>query len=274
MATTHSVTAIALRSPQSRWRNCRSGSLRHHGANLLRILAKAGVEMTMSISERRQGAEIPALVPDQPWEVVSLFRLAPGLAPAILPECVDKHRLYLPGQSDTIGDGKLVYAVYAATGGASRNRKPDRRSVEENASDELLLRNVAESDKAAMHIMYARHRTKVFRFVQRIVRNTAIAEDLVSQVFLDANRYENRARVSTWLLSIARLEALSTLQGRRYEKIVQGDLHGIVDDAGTPDVALDRKKTRVTLRACIEKLSPAHREIIDLMYYRKSTSNE
>jgi len=36
----------------------------------------------------------------------------------------------------------------------------------------------------------------------------------------------------------------------------------------TPDVALDRKETEGILRACIDKLSPAHREIIDLLYYR------
>ena len=145
----------------------------------------------MSIRERRQRAEITALVPDQPWDEVSWS----GLAPAISPERVDKSRVYLPGQSDPVGDGKVVYAVYAATGRLSRNRKADRRFVEENVSDELLLKSVAEGDKAAMHVMFARHREKVFRFIQRIVRNPAIADDLVSQVFLDvwrcsANRFE------------------------------------------------------------------------------------
>ena len=92
----------------------------------------------MSTSEQRQGAEIPALVPDQPRDEVSLSGLAPGLVPAILPERVDKSRVYLPGQSDPVGDGEVVYAVYAATGRAARNGKTDRRFVEENVSDELL----------------------------------------------------------------------------------------------------------------------------------------
>lgn len=232
----------------------------------------------MSISERRQGAEIPALVPDRLRDEVSLSDLAPGLAPAILPERVDKSRVYLPGQSDPVGDGKVVYAVYAATGRASRNCKADRRFVEEKVSDEQLLKSVAEGDKAAMHIMFARHREKVFRFIQRIVRNPAIADDIVSQVFLDvwrsANRFENRSRVSTWLLSIARLKALSSLRGPRYVSVEKGNVLGIADAADTPDVALDRKKTKATLRACIEKLSPAHREIIDLIYYREKSVTE
>ncbi|WP_456640226.1 sigma-70 family RNA polymerase sigma factor [Bradyrhizobium sp. USDA 10063] len=158
-------------------------------------------------------------------------------------------------------DGKLAYAVCNAT------------EVEERISDEMLLRNVAEGDKAAMHIMFARHRLRVFRFIRSIVRNAAIADDLVSQVFLDvwrsANKFENRARVSTWLLSIARFKALGALRGRTDETIDQEYLVGIVDDADTPEVALDRKETNAILRACIDRLSPAQREIIDLVYYHE-----
>jgi RNA polymerase sigma-70 factor, ECF subfamily len=161
---------------------------------------------------------------------------------------------------------KLAYAVCNAT------------ESEERISDELLLKRVAEGDKAAMHIMFARHRVRVFRFIQGMVRNAVIADDLVSQVFLDvwrsANRFESRARVSTWLLSIARFKALSSLRERKHEIIDQDDVAGIVDAADTPEVALDRKETNAILRECIDKLSPAHREIIDLVYYHEQSVAE
>ena len=152
---------------------------------------------------------------------------------------------------------KLAYAVGSVT------------EAEEGVSDEMLLKGVAEGDKASMHIMFARHRTKVFRFIQRIVRNAAIAEDLVSQVFLDvwrsANRFENRARVTTWLFSIARLKALYSLREGKHEDIDQDNVAAIADTVDTPEVALDRKKTSAMLRSCIDKLSPAQREIIELI---------
>ncbi|MDE5451651.1 sigma-70 family RNA polymerase sigma factor [Bradyrhizobium sp. CSA112] len=161
---------------------------------------------------------------------------------------------------------KLVYAARHMT------------DTEESASDEMLLKNIAEGDKAAMHIMFARHRVRVFRFIQRIVRNTAIAEDIVSQVFLDvwrsADSFEGRSRVSTWLLSIARIKALSSFRARSYENIDQEDVVGIADAADTPEVALDRKKTSAVLRACINRLPPAHREIIDLIYYHEKSVAE
>jgi RNA polymerase sigma-70 factor, ECF subfamily len=51
-------------------------------------------------------------------------------------------------------------------------------------SDESLLESIADGNKAAMHVFYARYNVLVYRFVLRIVRKATMAEDLVSQVFL------------------------------------------------------------------------------------------
>jgi RNA polymerase sigma-70 factor, ECF subfamily len=195
----------------------------------------------MRASERRQGAARPVRLP------------------------VRRRGTVLSGQFDAIRHDKLAYAVGSGT-------------EAESFSDEMLLKGVAEGDKASMHIMFSRHRAKVFRFIQKIVRNAAIAEDLVSQVFLDvwrsANRFENRARVTTWLFSIARLKALYSLRERKHEDIDQDDVVGIADVVDTPEAALDRKKTSAILRSCIEKLSPAQREIIELIYYHEKSVAE
>jgi hypothetical protein len=55
-------------------------------------------------------------------------------------------------------------------------------------SDEMLLDCIAGGDRNAMHIFYCRHNIRVYRFVLRIVRDNATAEDLVSQAFLDVWR--------------------------------------------------------------------------------------
>ena len=177
------------------------------------------------MTERRQEAARPTLFSGQPQEDIPLPCLAPTVATAIQPDWVSLSGLSLSRQSDALGNGKLVYAIYHATQSqsahlpsrASHNRKTNWRLVE-NVSDEMLLKHIADGDKAAMHILFARHRTRVFRFIQHMIRNPAIADDLVSQVFLDvwrsANKFENRAKVSTWLLSIARFKATSSLRAR------------------------------------------------------------
>jgi RNA polymerase sigma-70 factor (ECF subfamily) len=48
----------------------------------------------------------------------------------------------------------------------------------------------------------------------------------------------------------------------------------IADDAETPEACLDRSTTNAILRACVAKLSPAHREIINLVYYHEKSVEE
>jgi RNA polymerase sigma-70 factor (ECF subfamily) len=145
-------------------------------------------------------------------------------------------------------------------------------------SDEALLESISSGGRAAMHILYSRHNVRVYRFILRIVRDTTLAEDLVSQVFLDvwrtASQFEGRSQVSTWLLSIARFKALTALRQRRHEDIDQEDVLEIADQADTPEASLDRSNTSAILRACVAKLSPAHREIINLVYYHEKSVEE
>ena len=145
-------------------------------------------------------------------------------------------------------------------------------------SDDMLLYSIAHGNRTSMHILYCRHNVRVYRFILRIVRDATTAEDLVSQVFLDvwrtAGQFQGRSQVSTWLLSIARFKALTAMRQRRFEDIDQDDVRQIPDDAETPESSLDRNDTSAILRACVAKLSPAHREIITLVYYHEKSVEE
>ncbi len=70
------------------------------------------------------------------------------------------------------------------------------------SSDESLIKRIAGCDKLAMQALYARHHVRVFRFVLGLVHDEGMAEDLISEVFLDvwrqADRFEGRSAVSTW----------------------------------------------------------------------------
>ncbi|WP_028133890.1 sigma-70 family RNA polymerase sigma factor [Bradyrhizobium japonicum] len=145
-------------------------------------------------------------------------------------------------------------------------------------SDDMLLESIADGNRTAMHILYCRHNVRVYRFILRIVRDATAAEDLVSQVFLDvwrtAGQFQGRSQVSTWLLSIARFKALTAMRQRRFEDIDQEDVRQVPDGNDTPETSLDRSDTSAILRACVQKLSPAHREIINLIYYHEKSVEE
>ena len=58
----------------------------------------------------------------------------------------------------------------------------------QTTSDEVLISRIAGGDRLAMQVLYARHHVRVYRFVLRLVRNEATAEDLISEVFLATGR--------------------------------------------------------------------------------------
>ena len=66
-------------------------------------------------------------------------------------------------------------------------------------SDEMLIRRIAGGDQLAMRSLFARHQTPLYRWLLRIVRNETLAEDLLSEVFLDvwqkAGTFEARSSV-------------------------------------------------------------------------------
>ena len=106
----------------------------------------------------------------------------------------------------------------------------------------MLIERIAQGDQLAMRTLFGRHRVALYRWLLRLVRDEALAEDLLSDVFLDvwrtASQFEGRSQVSTWLLSIARFKALTSLRQRKFEDLDQEDVREIADEvvcAATPE---------------------------------------
>ena len=146
------------------------------------------------------------------------------------------------------------------------------------SSDATLVNRIAAGDKLAMQSLFARHRTPVYRWLLRFVGNETIAEDLLSEVFLDvwrqADRFEGRSSVSTWLMSIARFKALSARRRRTEAELDEKIETTVAAPANDPEAALQVKNRGVLVREALTHLSPEHREIIDLVYYHEKSVDE
>jgi len=127
-------------------------------------------------------------------------------------------------------------------------------------------------------VLYARHHLRIYRFLLRLVNDAPTAEDLTSDVFLDvwkqADRFERRSQVSTWMLSIARYKAMSALRSRTNDPLNDEIVTKIPDSADTPEVMVQKQNEGTVLRQCLTQLSPAHREVIDLVYYHEKSIAE
>ena len=118
----------------------------------------------------------------------------------------------------------------------------------------------------------------MFRFVARLVRQDAIAEELTNEVFLEvwrnAGTFEGKASASTWLLSIAHHRAVSVLRKRREESWNEEVAAEIADTDDDPEVVAQKVDKSALLRRAMEQLSPEHREIVDLVYYHEMSIAE
>src|SRR5262245_28558785 len=123
----------------------------------------------------------------------------------------------------------------AAAAAAAREAGRDSSSVN-TPSDQMLIRRIAAGDQLAMRTLFARHRLPLYRWLVRIVRDGTLAEDLLSDVFLDmwrqAGSFRGDASVSTWLL--ARYKALSARRARAHADLDARIASSIADPADNP----------------------------------------
>jgi len=153
-----------------------------------------------------------------------------------------------------------------------------QRAAPEISSDEMLIRRIAEGDQLAMRTLFGRHRVALYRWLLRLVGDEALAEDLLSDVFLDVWRqaaaFEARSSVSTWLLAIARHKALSARRRRTDAELDEKVASKVADPADDPEVVLQKKTRAELLRHALARLSLEHGEVIDLVYFHGKSVKE
>lgn len=85
--------------------------------------------------------------------------------------------------------------------------------------DEELMKAYAQGDVAAFATLYDRHAPRLWRYLYRHVGNGAVADDLLQDVWMavvgQAERYEVRARFSTWLFTLAHHRVIDYCRTRK-----------------------------------------------------------
>jgi RNA polymerase sigma-70 factor, ECF subfamily len=152
-------------------------------------------------------------------------------------------------------------------------------STQSDRAEELqLVSRIAGGDKVALQVVFSRHHTRVFRFIVRQVRDASMAEELANEVFLDlwrqAGSFEGRSSLATWLLAVARNKSISALRKRREVALDDEYAERIEDGADNSEVLVQKSDKAEALRSVIERLSPEHKAVIDLVYYHEMSVRE
>ena len=90
-------------------------------------------------------------------------------------------------------------------------------------TDVQLMLDVKAGDEASFELLLRKYRTPLVNFLYRMVRDTAVAEDLAQEVFLRVYRarqeYAPSAKFTTWMFRIATNLALNSVRDNRHRQM-------------------------------------------------------
>jgi RNA polymerase sigma-70 factor, ECF subfamily len=151
-------------------------------------------------------------------------------------------------------------------------------SIKQAKSDQSLLASIADGKAFALETLLARHQAAVYRFALRLTKSESLAEETVSEVFLEvwrgAGKFEGKSQVLTWLLAIARNKAIQALRHRKEAQLDDAEALTIEDSSDDPEEHLVTQERGLLIHRCLSQLPPAHRQIIDLYYLREKSVSE
>jgi len=146
-------------------------------------------------------------------------------------------------------------------------------------SDEAVVALVARGDESALTELYDRYGGPAFALARRVVRDQALAEDVVQEAFLaiwrGAGRFmPERAKAAAWIMTLVHRRAVDLVrreQRRRADPLPEGGAEAPQPSAAE-EVWVRLERDRV--RAGLAKLPDQQREVLELAYYGGFTQSE
>ncbi len=151
-----------------------------------------------------------------------------------------------------------------------------------DAALRALVDDIASDNEASLEAFYDATVSRVYGVAIRIVRTPELAEEVISDVYMqvwrDAGRYDQtRGRVLGWLLIIARTRSLDLLR-KKDEAFSHPNPHELVHEPESqrdnPEDLLDAAQTNSKLYQALGTLSPLQRQLLSLAFFRGLTHAE
>jgi RNA polymerase sigma-70 factor (ECF subfamily) len=139
------------------------------------------------------------------------------------------------------------------------------------------IARMRRGDPDALTAMISRYQHRLYRYLLRLVREPAAADDLFQQTWLRVmekiGRYDARRNFESWLFSVAHNLAVDAWRGKRGESLDDAGRfrragRRAAARAGDPD-ALERLldfERGAMLAACMHELPAIHREVLTLRF--------
>jgi len=149
----------------------------------------------------------------------------------------------------------------------------DRRQAKDEPSEAEAIAQAKQGNAEAFEFLYNLHKRRVYSLCLRMTANTAEAEDLTQEAFLQLFRkigtFRGESAFSTWLHRMAVNVVLMHLRRKglavvSLEETTEGNEDAPKRDFGADDLTLSGSIDRLQLQSVVEKLPPGYRTIFVL----------
>ena len=161
-----------------------------------------------------------------------------------------------------------------------RRGRIERSPLTDSARDERwaeFIDRIAAAESQALADLYDESSNLVFSIACRILPDRADAEeitlDVYTYVWQSAARFDrSRATVATWLIMLARSRAIDRLRSRGLKKD-QINNNGV--SGNLLSISLDlSSEGRLSVMNALQRLEPADRELLELVFYSGLSHSE
>jgi RNA polymerase sigma factor (sigma-70 family) len=144
--------------------------------------------------------------------------------------------------------------------------------------DSELIAQYRNGSEAAFDHLVDRYQSKVFTTIYLIVKDQAVAEDLLQDVFvkvvqtIHTDRYSEEGKFQPWLMRIAHNLAIDYFRkAKRYPTILMEDGSNIFNSLQFAESSIEdhrvREETLEMVKKLIEELPEAQKEVLVMRHY-------
>jgi RNA polymerase sigma-70 factor (ECF subfamily) len=145
-------------------------------------------------------------------------------------------------------------------------------------SDPHLVAKAREGDERAFRKIVERYHPMAYAVVRGALGDRWDVEDVVQEVFIKVYRglsgFRGDAKLSTWVYTIARNEALNAARKRDPRSEPLEDVVLVAAEQSRPDERYDEKARREHLERCLSELDEDFRVALELRYMGEMSYEE
>ncbi|HEC20710.1 MAG TPA: sigma-70 family RNA polymerase sigma factor [Gammaproteobacteria bacterium] len=139
-------------------------------------------------------------------------------------------------------------------------------------NDNEMLETIAAGDEKAMQRFFMQYANDVYRFLMGRCGDSTLASDILNAVMLDvwrqADRFQGRSKVTTWLMGIARHKLIDHYRREQRHQHEALDVTMSIDPAPVSEQLVAAAQHADWVKHCIERLGGLQRDIVHLAFYQ------